>query len=123
MKKPDFILIDDDKIMLFLIEIELKKHFKDSTIISYVKSDVAVKYIQENSNELANTVVLLDLNMPVMDGFQVLEILNLIPTKLKVVIVTSSISEDDKTKTTNYPFVLNFMTKPFKGIDLQSILL
>jgi CheY-like chemotaxis protein len=36
-------------------------------------------------------VALLDLNMPVMDGFQVLENLNSISHKLKVIIVTSSI--------------------------------
>jgi hypothetical protein len=32
MENPNFILIDDDKIMLFLIEFEIKKHFDNSSI-------------------------------------------------------------------------------------------
>jgi CheY-like chemotaxis protein len=58
--------------MLFLIEFEIKKHFDNSSIKSYFKSDVAFNFIHDNFSELENTV-LLDLNMPVMDGFQVLE--------------------------------------------------
>jgi CheY-like chemotaxis protein len=46
--------------------------------------------------ELENTVPLLDLNMPVMDGFQVLENLISISHTLKVIIVTSSISDEDR---------------------------
>jgi FixJ family two-component response regulator len=72
MENPNFILIDDDKIMLFLIEFEIKKHF-DNSSKSYFKSDVAFNFIHDNFSELENTVLLLDLNMPVMDGFQVLE--------------------------------------------------
>ncbi|WPR71920.1 response regulator [Flavobacterium sp. NG2] len=123
MKTPDFILIDDDKIMLFLIELEIKKHFKNCISLSFTKADDAVRYIQENKSELTHSIILLDLNMPVMNGFQVLEILNLNSTELKVIIVTSSISEDDKAKTMGYSFVLDYMNKPIKGLDLQSLLM
>jgi CheY-like chemotaxis protein len=122
MGKPNFILIDDDKIMLFLIEFEIKRHFENSSIVSYVKSDVACDFIQGNSRELEDTVVLLDLNMPVMDGFQVLENLNTISHNLKVVIVTSSISEEDRKKTMAYPFVYGHISKPLKGLELKEIL-
>jgi CheY-like chemotaxis protein len=122
MGKPNFILIDDDKIMLFLIEFEIKRHFENSSIVSYVKSDVAFDFIHRNSQELAETVVLLDLNMPVMDGFQVLESLNGISHKLKVIIVTSSISDEDRAKTMTYPFVYGHINKPLKGLELKSIL-
>ena len=122
MGKPNFILVDDDKIMLFLIEFEIKKHFENSSIESYVKSDVAYDFIQGNFHGLAETVVLLDLNMPVMDGFQVLENLNTISHNLKVVIVTSSISEEDRKKTMAYPFVYGHINKPLKGLELKEIL-
>jgi CheY-like chemotaxis protein len=122
MGKPNFILIDDDKIMLFLIEFEIKRHFENSSIVSYVKSDVAFDFIHRNSQELGETVVLLDLNMPVMDGFQVLENLKAISHNLKVIIVTSSISDEDRKKTIAYPFVYGYINKPVKGLELKRIL-
>jgi CheY-like chemotaxis protein len=74
--------------------LKLKKHFDNSSIKSYFKSDVAFNFIHDNFSELENTV-LLDLNMPVMDGFQVLENLISISHILKVIIVTSLISDED----------------------------
>jgi FixJ family two-component response regulator len=94
-------LIDDDKIMLFF-NLKLKKHFDNSSIKSYFKSDVAFNFIHDNFSELENTVPIIDLNMPVMDGFQVLENLISISHTLKV-IVTSSISDEDRK--VSYSFV------------------
>lgn len=122
MENLNFIVLDDDKIMLFLIEFEIKKLFKNYTITSYDKSDVAFDFIRKNANELDNTILLLDLNMPVMDGFQVLESLNLFSHKLKVIIVTSSISDEDREKTMIYPFVYGYINKPLKGVELKSII-
>ena len=122
MENLNFIVLDDDKIMLFLIEFEIKKLFKNYTITSYDKSDVAFDFIRKNANELENTILLLDLNMPVMDGFQVLESLNLVSHKLKVIIVTSSISDEDREKTMIYPFVYGYINKPLKGVELKSII-
>lgn len=122
MENSNFILIDDDKIMLFLIEFEIKKHFENCSIVSYTKSDVAFNFIHDNSRELVNTVILLDLNMPVMDGFQVLEKLNSFSPHLKVIVVTSSISDVDREKTLIYPFVQGYINKPLKGLELKRIL-
>ncbi|MEZ7505132.1 response regulator [Flavobacterium sp. Arc2] len=122
MEKPNFILIDDDKIMLFLIEFEIKKHFDSSSIVSYDRSDVAFNFIHHNVRDLENTVILLDLNMPVMDGFQFLENLNSFSHNLKVIIVTSSISDEDREKTMIYPFVKEYINKPLKGLDLKRII-
>lgn len=115
-------MIDDDKITLFLNELEIKEHFDNSYIVSYFKPEVAVDFIRGNSNALLDTVVLLDLNMPVMDGFQVLENLNAISHNLKVIILTSSISDEDREKTIAYPFVYGYVNKPLKGLELKRIL-
>jgi CheY-like chemotaxis protein len=122
MESPNFIVIDDDKIMLFLIEFEIKRHFNNMSIISYVKSDVASDFLHGNAHVLVDTVVLLDLNMPVMDGFQLLERLNTISHKLKVIILTSSISDEDERKVMNYPFVQGYINKPLKGLELKNLL-
>jgi CheY-like chemotaxis protein len=123
MEKPNFILIDDDKITLFLNELEIKEHFDGSYIVSYFRPEVAVDFIKDNCNSLLDTVVLLDLNMPVMDGFQVLESLKSISHNLKVIIVTSSISDEDREKAMDYPFVQGYITKPLKGLELKNLLI
>lgn len=123
MINPNFILVDDDKIMLFLIELEIKKHFKDATRVSFCKSDLAFNYMKENASNLKDTVVLLDLNMPVMDGFQLLRELNSFSHTLKVIIVTSSISDQDKSEAVAYPFVLGYINKPLKALEIQNVLL
>jgi hypothetical protein len=59
MENPNFILIDDDKIML--LNLKLKNILINSSIKSYFKSDVAFNFIHDNFSELENTVLLLDL--------------------------------------------------------------
>ena len=123
MENPNFILIDDDETMLFLIEFEIQKHFDNSSIKSYFKSDVAFNFIHDNFSELENTVLLLDLHMPVMDGFQILENLISISHTLKVIIVTSSISDEDREKALSYSFVYGYINKPLKCLELKTVLL
>jgi CheY-like chemotaxis protein len=59
-------------------------------------------------------VLLMDINMPVMDGWQFLDSLGKLenPPLVHVVIVTSSIDTIDKRKATKYPQVIGFFEKP-----------
>lgn len=97
----NILIVDDDKICRFLIKNLLKEICKDLgnvslEIIEHADGAETVSYLQ-NQKQSPNLIVL-DLNMPVMDGFQFLEWLrrNSNHANAKVVISTSSITGFDK---------------------------
>lgn len=60
-------------------------------------------------------VILLDLNMPIMDGWQLLDELTKIPNikRIPIYIVSSSVDSRDFEKAKSYEMVLNYIVKPF----------
>ena len=69
-------------------------------------------------------VILLDLNMPVMDGWQFLDEFTRIqpPKKITIYIVTSSIDPEDVERAKAYADVHNYIVKPVTEKSLMDIL-
>ena len=122
-------IIDDDAIAIFGIKKILKRTITYDTIFEFENGAQALKHIVRNFSETGSTpdVIFLDLNMPIMDGWQFLEALLKIPIKKKLIIniVTSSIDPADaetwkifKTKTQHQ---LNFKVKPIFSIDFNEL--
>lgn len=76
------------------------------------------------SPNLQPDVILLDLNMPVMDGWQFLdEFIEVKPVKkIKIYIVSSSIDFADHAKAATYKEVSGFYIKPITRKNLDAIL-
>ncbi|MEQ8534886.1 MAG: response regulator, partial [Imperialibacter sp.] len=78
-----------------------------------------------SSDELPD-VILLDINMPVMDGWQFLDefvkIKPLIKKKITIYMVSSSIDEADLERAKTYEEVSDFIVKPVKAEDLEKML-
>ena len=69
-------------------------------------------------------VIFLDINMPVMDGWNFLEnFANQVPLHAytNIYMVTSSIDPADQEKVKKYPAVKVFITKPFSVESLEQI--
>ncbi len=70
-------------------------------------------------------LILLDVNMPEMNGFEFLDIMvrENFPLKIDVIVATSSISQTDRSKAQEYPqYVRDFVTKPLKIDSLRAVL-
>ena len=70
-------------------------------------------------------LILLDINMPEMSGFEFLDVMvkENFPHNIDVIVATSSISEKDKIKAEEYPqFVKDFIVKPLKIERLRAVL-
>jgi len=107
------IIIDDDDIMVFL----QRKLFQRSGLakdpISFKSASAAIEFIK-NEEINQHFLILLDINMPGMNGWQFLDILKelKISNNVFVIMVTSSIDGCDKEKASTYLNVIDFMEKP-----------
>ncbi len=118
-------IIDDDKLLHRATELLLSKVSPDTTILHYYSGLEALEYLQQNPAEEPD-VILLDLNMPIMDGWQFLDALVDDPrfeTKnWKIYICSSSMDPRDIQKANDYDQVYGYLGKPITRANLKSVM-
>ena len=113
-KKSTIMIIDDDKMTCSLI----KKIFdKDYDIIIANNGKEAIEYLSDNDNSSfkANIAcIFLDLLMPVLDGFSVLDYLNdnNYLSKLPVIIISGNYDKETRNRAYSYQ-IADMLEKPF----------
>ncbi len=112
----NILIADDSSIMLNFIEQTIGDEYK---IIKASNGKEAILKL----NELNIYALLLDLNMPNTNGFEVLEYLknNDLIEKIPVVIITGDDTEETIKKAFSYP-ILDVLNKPFKEDNIKRIL-
>lgn len=111
----DLIIVDDDPDYIFFHRLLAKKSGLSENPISFEDGQELIDYISENNNEkLRNTLIFLDLYMLRIDGWEVLDYLETlkIPNTIKVIVVSSSVNMNDKTKAIRYSSVIDYIEKP-----------
>ncbi|MBS1747444.1 MAG: response regulator [Bacteroidetes bacterium] len=128
MKKVNSIaIIDDDDICIFTTKkiIEAKKIAHTTMVFS--NGEEAFEYFKKNvnHNSLLPEIILIDLNMPAMDGWNFIKsyksIQSQIKKKIDMYIQTSSVDPDDIEKYKSTPDILEFIVKPLTVDKLVSI--
>ncbi|MGV3705821.1 MAG: response regulator [Arcticibacter sp.] len=120
-------IIDDDVIHQRIAQIMIEKHHTYDSISSYTEASKALTFLQENISSLSELpdVILLDLNMPVMDGWDFLEEFKTFESKLakkiNIYIVSSSVDENDKVRAATFSSVKGFVSKPLSPIILKEL--
>ncbi|AXT57225.1 response regulator [Aquimarina sp. AD1] len=122
-------IIDDDSVYVNLVKriIEAKQLCKNLLVFENGKE--ALSYFEailtNVSEENIPEIIFLDLNMPVMDGWEFLEqfisIKNNFGKVITLYIVSSSINPLDITKAKNIKGVKDYLIKPVTIEDLESI--
>lgn len=115
----DLILcVDDDPITLMLCKKVITKTSFTNNIITAKNGEEAIQYFDKIVNQEENQIpqlVFLDLNMPVMDGWEFLDSFNTdkySEIKTKIVVLSSTIDPEDYQKSKTYPMVIDFLSKP-----------
>lgn len=120
-------IVDDDPIHQQITEIMLDRLSISNAVTKFSDAQDVLEHIRtqcSNANELPD-VILLDLNMPVMDGWEFLEAFSLVRPSLikqiKVYVLTSSIDEKDKERVSQFTFVAGYLTKPLTNDVILSL--
>jgi len=125
-EKIAVMLIDDNKIDLFIHNEFIKQMNIAHTISEYSFAKDALMFLKNNDAAKWPDLILLDIHMPIMNGFDFLEEYAELPASLrekcKIVIVSSSLDLGDKLKTKSNPFVLELFEKPMNINKLKDLL-
>jgi CheY-like chemotaxis protein len=128
MDKKNWAIIDDDSIFHLTTRILIESHNIHKNILVFKNGKEAIDYIKDhkgNSDSLPD-IILLDLNMPVMDGWDFLE--EFLPIKddcskeIIIYIVSSSVDQNDIERAEKISAVKKYIVKPVDRYKLGKII-
>lgn len=130
-KLKEVLLIDDDNILNF-VNCRLFNKIGFSRVVCSQNGRQALDYMiknytaQEENHEKRTVLVLLDLNMPYMDGWEFLEAFRDVKhrfiSQIKIFILTSSFNPDDLERSKSYKEVVDYINKPLSPERISQIL-
>lgn len=117
-------IIDDDPIYIFGMKKMITVNNICSNILIFHNGHEAIEYLTSNNPQIPD-VIFLDINMPIMDGWDFLnefcKIKNKFSKEIYVNMVTSSIDPNDIERSKGYKDIKNYLVKPVKQEDIRTI--
>lgn len=121
----EILIVDDDKICSFIHARILQVSSVNNPVKTFSSGPQMIHYLRKKETEGSDGafLILLDLNMPVMDAWLILDYLEKNPFDFPIynVIITSSVTEADRIRAFRYRSVKGYFEKPFNLLDLQKI--
>lgn len=118
-------LVDDNEFVLMISEKLIMNHPAFDKISSFTNGRLALDSLKETieSKEQLPEVIFLDLSMPVMNGWEFLNAINIIPAAKEIAIYLFTASKDveDLEKAKNYFQVKGFISKSLPQDELDTI--
>jgi len=126
--KLNFIVIDDSKLDCFIAEKIIRNTGMSDDVKSFTDAREALAYIKDKPAGSTNkTVLIVDIQMPVMNGFEFIEALEQLSQDVQddylVYVLSSSINENDLNRVRSYKSVKHFLNKPLNSNTLTALLL
>ena len=123
--RHNLLLIDDNDIDQLLHRKLIEMVYPTASVQLFGDASNALKFI-EKSDHQHHTIIFLDIQMPVMNGFQFLEAFDLLPAETKslytIYILSSSVNQYDISKAKNNPYVKDMIIKPLTKDTLLNLL-
>jgi CheY-like chemotaxis protein len=118
-------LIDDVELFNLMHQILFRKLGLEEKTITFTNPEKALDSIRSQNSSFDTNLILLDINMPEMTGFEFLEIIKKEKSmsNIDVIIVTSSTYYEDKLLAESFPdLVKDYVSKPLRIEKLKEIL-
>jgi CheY-like chemotaxis protein len=128
-KLGSVLLVDDDEVTNFYNEHLILKCGISDHVVQAMNGKEALEYLkgknEANPDFRRPDLILLDINMPIMNGFEFLDEYESLPTEEKaghvIVMLTTSMLDVDKQRASRYASLSSFFTKPLTESQLLGL--
>ena len=117
-KTHTVLVVDDDEVNYFYLEMLLNKYKGSLITLQATNGKEAVEMCKENTEI---SIVLMDLKMPIMDGFEATKLIKESNPNLPVIAQTSYIT-DDKRELAIAAGCDNFISKPISASTIYGVM-
>lgn len=121
MGKVKVMIVEDDPMVTFLHKALVVKRDICAAPIDFMNGVEALDFILEDSDkdQEALYLILLDINMPLMNGWEFLEALEEceVASRTEVIIVTSSPDQEDLERAKKFELVTDYIEKPLINFE------
>jgi CheY-like chemotaxis protein len=126
--KPQVLLIDDDQVYLFAATKTIEATGLAGTVEVCTNGLDALEYLNRiivSSGKLPD-IIFIDINMPVMDGWEFLEEYKTLSARInnniRIYILSSSVDKNDIMRSKEYSSVIEYVVKPVYKEKFSEIL-
>jgi CheY-like chemotaxis protein len=126
-KMPDFIVIDDDYINNLICQKMIQITLPGADVQTFIDPEEGLKFIASKyaAPEANNAVLFLDINMPALMGWEVLDIFagyaETIKQRFTIYVLSSSVDPTDNEQADNNPLVRGYISKALSQATLRGV--
>lgn len=125
--KWHFIVIDDNKLDCFIAEKIIRNTGLSESVATFSDARRALEFVKNDTQpDEHNNIIIVDIQMPLMNGFEFVEAFEMLPQDLRnrfvIFMLTSSINENDLNRVKNYGSVKHLLNKPLTSDKLSYLI-
>lgn len=119
----EVLIIDDDEVVVFIQKKLMAHHDISQNPKTFKRAEAALEFLDSEKNGHTHYLILLDINMPEMTGWDFLKILDkkVDKERFHVIMVTSSVEKKDKEIAKQFSTVKEFLEKPITSQSCKAI--
>jgi two-component SAPR family response regulator len=125
MTTKHFIIVDDDPAITIINKLLITKFDSTAKVTTFTDPLAGFKYLADSPPQTTPAILFLDINMPLMTGWDFLEQFHLldpdVKNKFTVFIVSSSLDPIDKRKAADNVYVKDYIVKPLSLATLNAL--